>query len=68
MAEIIKHMYEKQYEAGQYICTEGGVGTELFVLAGRCFCLMYACLELQEMPSAKVCAQGFSWKCCHISL
>lgn len=37
--EIVDCMYIRDFAADQYICREGGVGTQLYVLAGTFSCL-----------------------------
>lgn len=39
--EIVDCMYIREFAADQYICREGGVGTQLYVLAGRSSCHMF---------------------------
>lgn len=34
VTEIVDCMYERQFKKDQYICREGGVGTQLYVIAG----------------------------------
>ena len=33
IAEIVDCMYEREFRKEQYICREGGVGTQLYVIA-----------------------------------
>ena len=39
--EIVECMYEREYQREQLICREGGVGTQLYVLAGKCTVYTY---------------------------
>ena len=47
--EIVDCMYIRDFAADQYICREGGVGTQLYVLAGR-FSYLSPFLDLICMP------------------
>ena len=33
--EIVDCMYQREYRRDHYICREGGVGTQLYVIAGE---------------------------------
>ena len=35
IAEIVGCMYQREFKQHQYICKEGGVGTQLYVLASN---------------------------------
>lgn len=35
ISEIVDCMYEREFSKEQYICREGGVGTQLYVIAGQ---------------------------------
>ena len=35
ISEIVGCMYQREFKQHQYICKEGGVGTQLYVLASK---------------------------------
>ena len=41
IAEIVGCMYQREFKQHQYICKEGGVGTQLYVLASNDVIIMY---------------------------
>ena len=43
IAEIVGCMYQREFKQNQYICKEGGVGTQLYVLASNYVTINIAC-------------------------
>ena len=39
ISEIVDCMFRQEFKEGQFICREGAVGTELYVIAGQSVCL-----------------------------
>ena len=35
ISEIVDCMFQREFAQGQFICREGGVGTQLYVIAGK---------------------------------
>ena len=35
ISEIVDCMFQREFAQGQFICREGGVGTQLYVIAGE---------------------------------
>jgi cGMP-dependent protein kinase len=33
--EIVESMHQKEFKADQYVCREGAIGTELYVISGQ---------------------------------
>ena len=48
IAEIVGCMYQREFKQHQYICKEGGVGTQLYVLASNDVIIMYKHITKQD--------------------
>ena len=47
ISEIVDCMFQREFGQGQFICREGGVGTQLYVIAGtRVHILLYMCMYI----------------------